>query len=83
MTYFVYILQADDGRFYTGQTNDLERRIKEHQSGKVQTTKLRTGWRLVHTETFETRLDAVQRERGIKKKKSRGYIERLVRTSRA
>ncbi len=33
MAYFVYILECSDGSFYTGVTNDLERRLKEHISG--------------------------------------------------
>ena len=33
MPYHVYILECADGTFYTGVTNDLDRRLKEHRSG--------------------------------------------------
>ena len=81
MPYVVYILQADDGTFYTGETKDLARRLKQHQAGRVQSTKSRTGWHIVHTEEFPTHLEAVKREREIKRRKSRKYIEKLIETS--
>ncbi len=81
MPYFVYVLQADDGTYYTGQTNDLKRRFRQHQSRRVASTKSRSGWQLVHTEEFATRVDAVRRERRIKAQKSRSYMARLVISS--
>ena len=36
--YFVYILECSDGSYYTGVTNDLERRLFEHQSGDIKTS---------------------------------------------
>ena len=81
MPYFVYILQADDGTYYTGQTNDLARRLKQHQAGRVQSTKSKTGWRIVHTEELATHLEAVKREREIKRRKSRKYIAKLIESS--
>ncbi|MFH2094101.1 MAG: GIY-YIG nuclease family protein [Bacteroidota bacterium] len=33
-TYYIYIVQCSDGLYYTGMTNDLERRIMEHQNGE-------------------------------------------------
>ncbi|HUU44860.1 MAG TPA: GIY-YIG nuclease family protein [Acidobacteriota bacterium] len=81
MPHFVYILQADDGRYYIGQSEDVERRIAQHLAGRVQSTKSRTGWKLVYREQFDTRIEAIKRERQIKKQKSRAYIERLIGTS--
>jgi len=83
MTYYVYILQAGDGTFYTGQTKDPENRLKRHNAGRVRSTKIKTPWRIVHTERFATRTEAMKREKQIKARKSRAYIESLVRTSRA
>jgi putative endonuclease len=80
--YFVYILQADDGRYYIGQSDDIERRLAQHRAGCVQSTKSRTGWKLVYMEEHETRIEAIKRERQIKKQKSRAYIERLLGTPR-
>jgi putative endonuclease len=82
MSYFVYVLQADDGTYYTGQTKDLKRRLQQHRSGRVASTKSRSGWSLVHTEEFATRIAAIRRERRIKAQKSRVYIKLLVGASR-
>jgi putative endonuclease len=82
MSYFVYVIQADDGTYYTGQTNNVEQRLKHHQRGRVTATKYRSGWQLVHTEEFPTRAEAMKRERRIKAQKSRIYMEKLVRMSR-
>jgi predicted GIY-YIG superfamily endonuclease len=81
MPYFVYVLQADDGTYYTGQTKDLKQRLQQHRSGRVASTKSRSGWSLVHTEEFATLIAAVRRERRIKAQKSRSYIAQLVRRS--
>lgn len=83
MSYFIYILQADDGRYYIGQSDNLERRLGQHQAGRVQTTKSRTGWKLMHQEEFDTRIEAIKRERQIKKRKSRAYIKKLIEASGA
>ena len=81
MSYFVYIIQAGDGFYYTGQTNNVEQRLQHHQRGRVTATKYRSGWRLLHVEEFSTRAEAMKRERQIKSRKSRIYIEHLVRTT--
>ena len=78
MTYWVYILRSESsGRFYVGHTNDLEDRLLRHNEGRVQVTKNRGPWHLVYREEFPTREAAVARERAIKGRKSRGYIETL------
>jgi len=61
--YWVYVLQGSkDSRFYTGVTSDLRRRIREHNSGKVRSTRTRCPLFLVYTETFETKTKALARE---------------------
>ena len=54
MEYFVYILESEiDGRLYKGQTRDIDKRIKEHNSGKTKSTKGYKPWKLVYFETFK------------------------------
>jgi putative endonuclease len=61
--YWVYVLQSSkDSRFYTGVTSDLRRRIREHNSGKVRSTKARRPLSLVYTEIFQTKNKAFARE---------------------
>jgi len=83
MPYFVYILESErDGSYYIGYTNNLEERLDRHNHGRSQYTKAKVPWKLIHHEPFESRSEAMKREREIKGKKNREYIVSLVRTSR-
>jgi putative endonuclease len=66
-TYYVYILSSRSRSLYTGVTNDLSRRLIEHQQGLVPgfTSKYRV-FRLVHFEVFGDIRDAIAREKEIK-----------------
>ncbi|MEO1169562.1 MAG: GIY-YIG nuclease family protein [Pseudomonadota bacterium] len=67
MTFSTYMLRCADGKFYVGHTDDLERRIAEHQSGDFAGfTYKRRPVVLVWSESFQTRLDALETERQIK-----------------
>jgi len=78
----LYILQSESsGRFYVGHTNDLERRLEEHQSGQTTSTRNRGPWKVVHCERFETKLPAAYRECQIKSWKSRVGIQALIEES--
>ncbi len=78
--YFVYILYSEKlDRYYVGQTEDIEKRLQIHLLGISKYTSVAIDWTLVHSETFPTRKDAIKRESEIKRKKSRKYIEELIR----
>ncbi len=78
MPYWVYILQSEaTGQYYVGHTNDLADRIRRHNEGRTAATRGRGPWRLVYQAEFATREAAVARERAIKSRKSRAYIETL------
>ena len=84
MAYCVYIVQSEkDGTYYIGHTSNLSERLDRHNSGRSQYTKAKMPWRLVYQEAFDSKGEAIRREREIKAKKGRDYIEHLVRTSRA
>ena len=69
MEFFVYILQCDDGSFYTGYTKNLNQRMKMHMNGKgARYTKSHKPEKVVFVEKYESRSDALKRERSIKKK---------------
>ena len=83
MGYTVYILQSDrDGSFYIGYTARLDERLRRHNEGRNPYRRVKTPWKLIYHEVYESRAEAMRREREIKRMKSREYIERLVRTSR-
>jgi putative endonuclease len=66
--YFVYILECADKSLYVGCTNNLEKRIKEHNESKwgAHYTKIRRPVKLVYSETFKTLIEARRREKEIK-----------------
>lgn len=66
--YYTYILKCSDNTLYTGYTNDLDKRINTHNSGKgAKYTRGRIPVKLVYMEEFQDKLDAQKRERTIKK----------------
>jgi len=70
MSYFVYILRTSSNTLYTGQTNDIEKRIKEHASKSSKSAKyIRyfSSFKLVYKEKFSTRTGAMKREAQLKK----------------
>lgn len=67
--YYIYIVRCSDNSLYCGQTNNLKKRIKEHNFGKTKSakyTKTRRPVKLVYQEEFETLQLAMKREAEIK-----------------
>lgn len=65
---FVYILRCADGSLYTGWTNDLERRLAAHNSGKgAKYTRSRRPVELVYSESYPEPHEAMSREWHIKR----------------
>ena len=74
--YYVYILQsAHDKRRYIGQTDNLERRLTEHNTGRSPYTKGRGPWELIYWEEFGTRREAIKREHFLKSGKGREFLK--------
>ncbi len=62
--HYTYVLLSDDqGRFYTGYTGDLRKRLREHHRGRVRWTASRQPVRLVYYEACLSPEDALRRER--------------------
>ena len=67
MSWIVYILQCGDGTLYTGITNDMDRRVAEHEAGQgAKYTRGRRPFQLVYMEVCEGRGSASKREMEIK-----------------
>ena len=65
--YYVYILKSlKDHKSYIGSTNNLERRFKDHNGGKVFSTKNRIPFEIVYYEAYKAESDARKRERNLK-----------------
>jgi putative endonuclease len=65
--YTVYILKCANGTLYTGITNDLPKRVLTHESGKgSKYVRAHLPFTVVHTEIFDTKVEAMRREYEIK-----------------
>jgi putative endonuclease len=57
-SYFVYVLYSrSKGTFYHGRSEEIDSRLKDHNSGKVKSTKNGTPWVVIYSEEFETHED--------------------------
>jgi putative endonuclease len=80
--FFVYILKSIAfGTYYVGSTNDIERRIRQHNSGYSFYTRSKRPWKLCYTDAFDSLSDARKRENQIKSWKKRKAIEKLIYSS--
>jgi len=80
MFYYVYILQSElDKNFYTGTTEDLKSRLKEHNYGRVDSTKNRRPLRLVYFEGCLSKKDATKRESYLKTAWGKRYIKNRIK----
>ena len=74
--YYAYILKSlATGEFYKGSCENLQRRIGDHNRGKVRSTKSKRPWVIHYSEEFETRLEALERERFFKSRSGWRWLE--------
>ena len=67
LDFYVYILKCNDGTYYTGHTDDLEKRIAEHQARNYAGyTATRLPVEVVFVETFASRAEALEAEMKLK-----------------
>ena len=65
--FYVYILKCSDGSYYTGHTNNIDRRICEHSEGKASSyTSKRLPVELVFLQNFQTKSESLEAERKLK-----------------
>lgn len=79
--YYVYILEnQNDKSLYIGFTENLKRRLVEHQGGSGgRTTRLKKGWKLIYFEGYLSKKDAIGREKFLKGGSGRKYINKQLR----
>lgn len=77
--YFVYILRSiKDLKYYIGQTDNLDERIKKHNKGQVKSTKARRPLALIKKEIYTTRSEARKRENYLKKLKGGNEFKKII-----
>ena len=75
--FFVYILKSlKDQRYYIGQTNNLDRRLKEHNKGRVKATRHRVPLILIYKEEFTNRKEATEREKFFKTHRGYNFLKK-------
>ena len=79
MFYYIYILKSlKNGSFYIGYTNNLRKRLIDHNSGNNKATKPFRPYRLIFYEAFLSRIDAKNREEYLKSGYGRRTINKLL-----
>lgn len=79
--YYIYVIKSlKDGKNYTGLTNDITRRIKEHNIGKKSTpsTVQRGPFELIYSERCDNRKEARKREKFLKSGAGREFIKQHI-----
>ncbi|MCH7972960.1 MAG: GIY-YIG nuclease family protein [Bacteroidetes bacterium] len=78
--YFTYVLYSKKyKKIYIGQTINVEKRVTKHNSGKHRYTKRYIPWSVIYTEKFNTREEAMKREKQLKSQKGREFIWGMIR----
>ncbi len=81
--WFVYILKSQKTKkHYIGFTDNLERRLGEHNSGKTVSLKFHIPLELIYTERFDSREEACEREKKIKSYKGGNAFKQLLQHQR-
>jgi putative endonuclease len=78
--HFVYVLKSlTDGRLYTGYTQNLEERLREHNEGEVTSTKHRRPFEIVYYEASRNQRDALHREKYLKTSYGKRYLKSRIK----
>ncbi|MCP1225521.1 GIY-YIG nuclease family protein [Sebaldella sp. S0638] len=81
--HYVYIVKCSDKTYYTGYTNDLEKRLFAHNAGKgAKYTRNRIPVEIVYFEEYEDKSEAMKREYAIKRL-TRVQKEKLIKSKKA
>ena len=77
----VYVLRSKEGKQYIGHTNNIERRLREHQNQVSVWSRKYKGWELVYQEEYATRSEAMRREKCLKSFKGGNGLKKVVEGS--
>ena len=77
--FYVYILLENNGQLYTGFSADLRQRVKDHNAGKVESTRDRRPLKLLHYEAYTKESDARRREKYLKTSEGKKFLKQQIR----
>jgi putative endonuclease len=76
--FYVYVIKSQEGLRYTGMTEDLEKRLTEHNDKLLSFwTKRGSHWKVVYTEEYTTKAEALKREKWLKSGVGREFLKTL------
>ena len=77
--YYVYVIKSKEGFIYKGMTDNLERRLVEHNNKTLSFwTKRGTDWKLIYKEEFDNKTEALKREKWLKMGVGRDYLKKIL-----
>lgn len=80
LMYYVYVIQSrKTKKLYTGSTNDLRKRLKQHNEGKSTWTKKGIPWELIYYEACKNEEDTRSREKYLKSGMGKRYLKNRLR----
>ncbi len=83
--FYVYVIRNINNKIYIGYTSDLQKRLLRHNgvlSNKTKsfTYKNKGPWEIVYNEIFDTRAEAMKREKELKSSRGRDFIRNLLKS---
>jgi putative endonuclease len=80
MFFWLYVLESrNDEKRYVGYTNDINKRLKEHEDGKVVSTEPRRPFKLIYLEGCTNQKDAMRREKYMKTTDGRRFLSKRLK----
>jgi putative endonuclease len=80
MKYYVYVIKSKEDFIYKGMTDNLERRLVEHNNKALSFwTKRGTDWKLIYNEEFDNKTEALKREKWLKTGVGREYLKKVLK----
>jgi putative endonuclease len=79
MNFYTYVIYSKKfNRFYKGHCQDLNDRLKQHNQGQTRSTRPFIPWELIWHETFNTRKEAIKREKYLKTAAGRRFLKKFI-----
>ena len=79
--YSAYVLLSKKTfQYYIGSTDDIENRLREHNSGETKSIRNGIPWNVIHIEQFETRAETVRKEKQIKARGAKRYLDNIKKS---
>ena len=78
MHYFYILESQKNNLYYYGSTNNLQRRLREHNNSQIKFTRHKGPWNLIYFERYKTLTEARKREYQVKRKKRKNYVKWLI-----